>query len=108
MAAAQHRSTYRAIVRELNQASIYARAARPKSVSAHIRMVFEGRRGVNTNEQQFYHDMRNTATFMRSQRIHRALLERYNPLLGLSTEERVTKSANRVGLNMPVTPQGED
>ena len=30
------------------------------------------------------------------------LLERYNPLHGLSTEERVKKTANRVGLDMPI------
>ena len=78
---------------------------------------------------KFYHDMRNAATFMHSQRIHKVLqhvlllswwwcslrcmllrilacsqelLERYNPLHGLSTEERVKKTANRVGLDMPV------
>ena len=38
----------------------------------------------------------------------KTLLERYNPLLGLSVEERVKKTANRVGLDMPVTPKDEE
>ncbi|KAH9853704.1 hypothetical protein C2E23DRAFT_711279, partial [Lenzites betulinus] len=101
-----HRSTYRAIVREMNQASIYARAVRPKSVSAYIRTLFEERREGNDDAQRFHHDTRNAATFLRSQRIYRILLERYNPLLGLSKEEHMKRTANRVGLNMPlpVTP----
>ncbi|KAM5535690.1 hypothetical protein V8D89_010677 [Ganoderma adspersum] len=99
--ASQRVSAYRAIVREVNRASVNARATRPRVVSQHVRAIFdthrEGRRA-----DIFYHDVRNAATFMHSQRIHKELLERYNPLHGLSTEERVKKTANRVGLDMPI------
>ncbi|KAI0771916.1 hypothetical protein BD413DRAFT_547009 [Trametes elegans] len=107
MATAQHRSAYRAIVRELNRASIYPRATRPNTVTSHVRAIFEERRDGNDNEH-FYLDMRNAATFLRSQRNHKMLLERYNPLLGLSTEERVKKTAHRVGLDMPLGPKGDE
>ena len=33
------------------------------------------------------------------------LLDRYNPLIDLTAEERIEATARRVGLNMPVTPQ---
>ncbi|KAI0356582.1 hypothetical protein OH77DRAFT_1495384 [Trametes cingulata] len=107
MATAQHRSAYRAIVREVNRASIYPRATRPRTVASHIRAIFEERRDGDDNAR-FYHDMRNAATFLRSQRMHKTLLERYNPLLGLSTEERIKKTAHRVGLDMPVGPKDEE
>ncbi|KAH9894320.1 hypothetical protein C8Q73DRAFT_790871 [Cubamyces lactineus] len=107
MATAQHRAAYRALVREVNRASIYPRATRPNTVASHVRAIFAERRDGNDNER-FLHDMRNAATFMRSQRMHKTLLERYNPLLGLSTEERVKKTAHRVGLDMPVTPKDEE
>ncbi|KAI0650072.1 hypothetical protein C8Q79DRAFT_900663 [Trametes meyenii] len=107
MATSQHRSAYRAIVREVNRASIYPRSTRPQTVASHIRGIFEERRDGDDNAR-FYHDMRNAATFMRAQRTHKALLERYNPLLGLSVEERVKKTANRVGLDMPATPKDEE
>ncbi|KAI9067622.1 hypothetical protein FKP32DRAFT_1563474 [Trametes sanguinea] len=104
MATAQCRAAYRSILREVNKVSIYPRAKRPKTVASHVRAVVEKRRDGNDSEQ-FFHDMRNVVTFMRSQRTYRELLERYNPLLGLSTEERVKKTAHRVGLDMPVTPE---
>ncbi|KAI0663095.1 hypothetical protein C8Q70DRAFT_1050787 [Cubamyces menziesii] len=107
MATAQHRAAYRALVREVNRASIYPRATRPNTVAAYVRAIFEERRDGDDNER-FFHDMRNAATFMRSQRMHKTLLERYNPLLGLSTEERVKKTAHRVGLDMPISPKDEE
>ncbi|EJF62927.1 hypothetical protein BD309DRAFT_949490 [Dichomitus squalens] len=103
--AAQHLSAYRAIVREVNRASINARATRPKVVSQCIRAIFESSRE-DKDTSRFYHDMRNAATFMRSQRIHKELLERYNPMHGLSQEDRIKKTANRVGLDMPIGGSG--
>ncbi|KAL1946678.1 hypothetical protein VTO73DRAFT_14782 [Trametes versicolor] len=89
--------------------SIHARAARPKQIATHIRTIFEERRDGN-DSVRFYHEMRNAATFMRAQRTHKALLERYQPLAGISTEERNERTAHRVGLNMPlpVKPNGEE
>ncbi|TFK93925.1 hypothetical protein K466DRAFT_477738 [Polyporus arcularius HHB13444] len=103
----RHTAAYRAIVREVNRASIYPRATRPNAVSQHIRAIFDQPRE-DKDRERFYHDMRNVATFMRSQQMHKALLERYNPLLGLSVEDHLKKTANRVGLNMPLTPKDEE
>ncbi|KAI1792856.1 hypothetical protein LXA43DRAFT_972208 [Ganoderma leucocontextum] len=108
--ASQRVSAYRAIVREVNRASATARATRPKVVSQHVRAIFENHRE-DGDVNKFYHDMHNAAMFMHSQRIHKELMERYNPLHGLSTEERVKKTANRVGLDMPIGgtgPKDED
>ena len=33
------------------------------------------------------------------------LLDRYNPLVDLTAEERIEATARRVGLNMPKTPE---
>ncbi|KAI0028201.1 hypothetical protein K488DRAFT_59200, partial [Vararia minispora EC-137] len=49
----------------------------------------------------------NLITFMRSQRMHKELLERYNPLVDLTAEERIEATARRVGLNMPLVPESE-
>ncbi|KAI0721826.1 hypothetical protein C8T65DRAFT_565265 [Cerioporus squamosus] len=103
----RHTAAYRAIVREVNRASIYPRATRPNAVSQHIRAIFEQPREDKDGER-FYRDMRNAATFLHSQQMHKVLLERYNPLLGLSVEDRVKKTANRVGLDMPLTPKDEE
>jgi len=68
--------------------------------------------------------MQNVLTFMQSQReykvivlvtckilqstdLYQALLERYNPLIDLTAEERIEATARRVGLNMPKMAQGE-
>ena len=89
-----------------------------------MRVVFEENQA-KAHDAEFQRDMRNVATFLRSQQMHKVrnhlaesyprytsiayklspqvLLERYNPLLGLSVEERVKKTANRVGLDMPVS-----
>ncbi len=50
--------------------SIYPRATRPNAVSQHIRAIFDQPRE-DKDREQFYHDMRNVATFMRSQQMHK-------------------------------------
>jgi ATP synthase assembly factor FMC1 len=42
-----------------------------------------------------------------AQRTHSTLLERYNPGMGMTEEERVRLSARRVGINLPVEYQEE-
>ncbi|RPD61872.1 hypothetical protein L226DRAFT_571277 [Lentinus tigrinus ALCF2SS1-7] len=103
----RHAAAYRAIVRVVNKASIYPRATRPSVVTQHIRAIFEQPREDKEGER-FYRDMRNAATFMHSQEMHKTLLERYNPLLGLSTEDHLKKTAHRVGLDMPLAPKDEE
>ncbi|KAH9943106.1 uncharacterized protein BXZ73DRAFT_97161 [Epithele typhae] len=103
----QRLHAYRSIVREVSRAAIYPRATRPKVVSQHLRTVFEEKQPAQ-DDAKFQRDMRNVTTFLKSQQMHKMLLERYNPLLGLSVEDRVKKTANRVGLNMPITHKNEE
>ncbi|KAF2400884.1 hypothetical protein EJ06DRAFT_529978 [Trichodelitschia bisporula] len=39
--------------------------------------------------------------FLRAQRMYATLIERYNPGMGMSEEERVRLSARRVGMDLP-------
>jgi len=39
--------------------------------------------------------------------ITQELLERYNPLIDLTAEERIEATARRVGLNMPEMARGD-
>lgn len=95
--------TYRSIVREINRAAIAPRATRNPVVASNFRKLFEQ----NKDNESFAHDMQNALTFMHSQRMHKVLLDRYNPLHDLTTEERVKATARRVGLDMPVTASGD-
>lgn len=45
--------------------------------------------------------MSNITLFLRSQREYTELVERYNPGLGMEQEDRVKRTANRVGLQLP-------
>jgi Complex1_LYR-like len=35
----------------------------------------------------------------------KTLLDRYNPIIDLTAEERIEATARRVGLNMPIAPR---
>ena len=39
--------------------------------------------------------------FLRSQRTYKTLLERYNPSVGIEQDEKVRRTARRVGLELP-------
>lgn len=45
--------------------------------------------------------LQNFSTFLRSQREYTELLERYNPGLTMNQEDKVRRTANRVGLSVP-------
>ncbi|THH12628.1 hypothetical protein EW146_g7519 [Bondarzewia mesenterica] len=66
--------------------------------------MFEQRPDGNKS-RSFDYDMNNAVTFMRAQRVHKTLLDRYNPLIDLTAEERIEATARRVGLNMPISPK---
>ncbi|KAF1363153.1 hypothetical protein EJ07DRAFT_173850 [Lizonia empirigonia] len=40
--------------------------------------------------------------YVQAQRMYATLIERYNPGMGMSEEERVRLSARRIGMNLPV------
>lgn len=45
--------------------------------------------------------MKNIKTFLNSQRVYTELIERYNPGLAMDQEDKVRRTANRVGLLVP-------
>ncbi|KAG2369865.1 hypothetical protein BDR07DRAFT_1266208 [Suillus spraguei] len=97
---AHHTHVYRRVVREIAQATVKPRLARNKDIASNFRVLF-AQSGQSEDVQHFQHDMQNALTFLRSQREYKALLERYNPLVDLTAEERIEATARRVGLNMP-------
>ncbi|OCH94241.1 hypothetical protein OBBRIDRAFT_161597 [Obba rivulosa] len=98
---------YRSVIRELNRSAIAPRATRNKIITSHFRKIFEESLQGNRSER-FETEARDAVTFLRSQRMHKVLLDRYNPLHDLTAEERIKATARRVGLDMPLTPQGEE
>ncbi|KAF8485037.1 hypothetical protein DFH94DRAFT_679547 [Russula ochroleuca] len=91
---------YRAILRELYKASISPRSTRSRTTALNFRAVLE-----STKSSDFDVVTQNNITFLRSQRMYKTLLDRYNPLVDLTAEERIEATARRVGLNMPITSQ---
>ncbi|EMD41030.1 hypothetical protein CERSUDRAFT_131508 [Gelatoporia subvermispora B] len=98
---------YRSVVRELNRSAIAPRETRNKVIASHFRKIFEDSLQ-GTKSDRFEKEARDAITFLRSQRVYKELLDRYNPLHDLTTEERIKATARRVGLDMPLTPEGEE
>ncbi|KAI0254279.1 hypothetical protein BJV78DRAFT_1121729 [Lactifluus subvellereus] len=93
---------YRAILREIYKASISPRSTRGRATALNFRAVLE-----STKATDFDSSTQNAITFLRSQRMYKTLLDRYNPLIDLTAEERIEATARRVGLNMPIAPRDE-
>ncbi|KAJ7095324.1 hypothetical protein B0H15DRAFT_829017 [Mycena belliarum] len=86
---------YRAALREL-RASAVTPGKLSKPLAANFRTVIEKQRAAGT-----YNDIESALIFMRSQRIHKVLLERYNPTGNYTSEERMRATTRRVGLELP-------
>ncbi|KXN83684.1 hypothetical protein AN958_00825 [Leucoagaricus sp. SymC.cos] len=86
------------------------------TIVANFRSLVEQSR--KTKSDVTFQDVNNALLFLKSQREHQArlfariclpphspcsqiLIERYNPLTSLTEEERIRKTANRVGLDVP-------
>ncbi|KDQ64829.1 hypothetical protein JAAARDRAFT_118866 [Jaapia argillacea MUCL 33604] len=95
------RHAYRTIVREVAKASVAPPAKRNKAIASSFRTIFTEKRP-DTDPERFNADIQNAITFIRSQRVYKELLDRYNPLFDLTAEERIEATAHRVGLNMPL------
>ncbi|KAI5968765.1 hypothetical protein CANMA_002201 [Candida margitis] len=61
--------------------------------------IIDDKIGINTNYE--LNNLNNVATYLRNQREYFDLLVRYNPGLLMDQQENVSKSANRVGLDVP-------
>lgn len=50
--------------------------------------------------------LENLHVFLQNKALHAELLQRYNPTVGMTEEERVRLTARRVGLDVPITHDG--
>ncbi|KAJ7047431.1 hypothetical protein C8F04DRAFT_1058809 [Mycena alexandri] len=87
---------YRAALREL-RASAVSPGKLNKSLATNFRSVIEKQQHASGK----YDDIENALLFMRSQRIHKVLLERYNPTGKYTSDERLRATTRRVGLELP-------
>ncbi|KAJ7276336.1 hypothetical protein B0H12DRAFT_15804 [Mycena haematopus] len=94
---------YRAALREL-RASAVSTGKLSKPLAANFRSVIEKQKASGE-----YNDIENALIFMKSQRIHKILLERYNPTGNYTAKERLEATTRRVGLQLPksYTPDSE-
>ncbi|WVO13636.1 hypothetical protein L204_101257 [Cryptococcus depauperatus] len=88
---------YRSVLRELRLSSHTLRATRNPSVQNHIRALID----TSSNPKTLSRALLETRDFLRANRIHADLLKRYNPVHGMTQQEKVAATARRVGLNAP-------
>ncbi|KAJ6599126.1 hypothetical protein DFH09DRAFT_1303663 [Mycena vulgaris] len=86
---------YRAALREL-RASAVTPGKLSKPLAANFRSIIEKQRAAGT-----YEDIEHALIYMHSQRVHKVLLERYNPTGNYTAEERLRATTRRVGLELP-------
>ncbi|KAL9712650.1 hypothetical protein Ac2012v2_003887 [Leucoagaricus gongylophorus] len=95
---AQHTCVYRGLLRELGR----TKGQRNQEIATCFRSwLGQAQRAANIEALQ---DADNALQFLRSQREHQVLVQRYNPLTSLTEQERIRKTANRVGLDVPEGP----
>ncbi|KAJ7700025.1 hypothetical protein B0H17DRAFT_1048267 [Mycena rosella] len=86
---------YRAALREL-RASAVTPGKLSKPLASNFRAIIEKQSAAGR-----YEDIEHALIFMRSQRIHKVLLERYNPTGNYTSDERLRATTRRVGLELP-------
>ncbi|KEP55175.1 complex 1 LYR-like protein [Rhizoctonia solani 123E] len=94
----QAQAAYRVLLRELRKSSIFPRAERGTFVSKQILAIAHSAR---QTPEIFRRHVLNAAAFLKAQREYKILMDRYNPLHGLSVEEQRKATAHRVGLELP-------
>ncbi|KAK0468278.1 YwlC protein, partial [Desarmillaria tabescens] len=108
--ASQHvvASTYRSILRELRKSVSLRLPNETSSIpcSSSFRSILEGYR--QSGNERVLEDVQNAVALMQASRQHKFLLDRYNPLIDLTAEERIHATARRVGLDMPPTITSPD
>ncbi|KAF5363603.1 hypothetical protein D9756_000683 [Leucocoprinus leucothites] len=92
----EYAQVYRGLLREVRKAA----PAKPnQTIVTNFRSLLEQSR--KTKNDVALQDTRNALLFLKSQREHQILVERYNPITSLTEQERIRKTANRVGLDVP-------
>jgi ATP synthase assembly factor FMC1 len=131
------RALYRALLRELPTSAshpthiattrtAHAKLSAPSSVQRSVRAAFAASTSSNNNNNNNNTTSTSSASttptsssaaqlglaqqailYAQAQREYCALIERYNPGMGMSEEERVRLSARRIGMNLPVEFEAE-
>ncbi|KAI4620004.1 hypothetical protein J4E83_005238 [Alternaria metachromatica] len=99
-------SIYRRLLRELPSTPQLTRTqhqklSAPSKLQQRIRSTLS-QANPNTSTQSQLQQAEQFIQYVQAQRMHSTLLERYNPGMGMTEEERVRLSARRVGMNLPV------
>lgn len=112
--ATQARSIYRRILREL-PARTPSLLANPSPMQKHIRADFTT--ATATESQSLQHQSSKPAQrrigeaeefikYLAGQRMYTTLVERYNPGMNMTQEDRVRLTARRVGMDLPLDMRG--
>ncbi|KAJ3764133.1 YwlC protein [Lentinula raphanica] len=99
----KHSQAYRGLLRELKKSSLPPHKINSALSSSFRRLAEEAK-----HSDVILDDLRNATVFMAAQREYKVLLDRYNPLVDLTAEERIHATARRVGLDMPITHEPEN
>ena len=108
--ASQARSLYRRILRELPARSPSI-LANPSPIQQHVRGDFEAvsndaQTSIQLQSQKpqkrRLEEAEQFAQYLKAQRMYTTLLERYNPGMNMSEEDRVRLTARRVGMDLPI------
>ncbi|KAK5086633.1 hypothetical protein LTR64_000617 [Lithohypha guttulata] len=104
---AHARSLYRAIMRELPQSARTSIKTSPSPLRSSIRKHFVNSPSASSSSSSpeallaRRQEMEQAIKYLKAQRTYVALLERYNPGMDMSEEDRVRLTARRVGMDMP-------
>lgn len=113
MSTPQTRSLYRRLLRELPRKPQTTRTAHQKLSAAsplqqHLRARFAQSPAADAAAASREAQADMFVQYAQAQRMYATLIERYNPGMGMSEEERVRLSARRIGMNLPVEFEAED
>jgi ATP synthase assembly factor FMC1 len=102
----QIRSLYRRLLRELpsppqTTRTQHQKLSAPSILQKSIRSAIATPKA-SSNTQGQIQQAEQFVQYVQAQRTHASLLERYNPGMGMTEEERVRLSARRVGMDLPV------
>lgn len=102
----QVRSLYRRLLRELPSTpqttrTRHQKLSAPSPLQKAIRSSIATPKTGSSTQQQIQ-QAEQFVQYVQAQRTYASLLERYNPGMGMTEEERVRLSARRVGMNLPV------
>ncbi|KAK3210063.1 hypothetical protein GRF29_44g1528079 [Pseudopithomyces chartarum] len=111
------RSLYRRLLRELpsptsttpstrsastspkHRSTSHQKLSAPSAIQVRIRSSFANSNGADEASQLAQAEQ--FVQYVQAQRMYATLIERYNPGMGMSEEERVRLSARRVGVDLP-------